>query len=255
MASVTYIRETLLPSIPPCTYILLSHILNLMHEISLRSTSNRMDAHNLSIVLSPNLVKGSNPLHDVSMCAVLPTSSRPAAPTGTSVPPSATLGSLMKLCIERYFEIFDEVPDRSEAVAVGPSFQSSEQASTYDDESIDDGMLVMPIGPGGGGSGSGGGGGARYAHSDVNRTRTRNGSVGHPVRSRSIISIDSGAGGNSKTVGKKGTITLGRGDTVRKSSGSAVEAIGITAEGFFTSPSKKAPPPPVPPRLRNKDIA
>jgi Rho GTPase-activating protein 1 len=87
-----------------------------------------------------------------------------------------SLGQIIKLCIERYYEIFDEMYDRAEAVPVsrsvlgvggapfaattstdndlaGRSSSSSGNASEVeveedDDEGeIDDGMLVMPIGP------------------------------------------------------------------------------------------------------------
>ncbi|TFY55500.1 hypothetical protein EVJ58_g8213, partial [Rhodofomes roseus] len=58
ISSVIYIRETLMPELPHCSYILLATILQLMHEVSLRSATNRMDAHNLALVITPNLVSG-----------------------------------------------------------------------------------------------------------------------------------------------------------------------------------------------------
>ncbi|KAJ3903086.1 hypothetical protein F5879DRAFT_961223 [Lentinula edodes] len=143
MTSVMYIRDVLLSEIPPCTYILLSHVLHLMHDISLRSASNRMDAHNLSVVLCPNLVSGSSPIRDVQMCAVpggpalfeqqeqqqqpssLPSSSSiPSLSISNKATASAegktTLGAIIKLCIQRYYEVFDEVVDPSEAIVAHP---------------------------------------------------------------------------------------------------------------------------------------
>ncbi|KAG9315980.1 Rho GTPase activation protein [Chiua virens] len=61
MGAVTYIRDTLLPQLMPSTFFT---------EVSLHSSSNRMDAHNLAIVICPNLVKSSNPMRDVMMCIV-----------------------------------------------------------------------------------------------------------------------------------------------------------------------------------------
>ncbi|THU99801.1 RhoGAP-domain-containing protein [Dendrothele bispora CBS 962.96] len=142
--AVRYVREVILPELPPCVYILLSHILHLMHEVSLRSASNRMDAHNLAVVLTPNLVKGSNPVRDVQMC-VIPASTGPTTAmnlfprSGSSSNPSSplsssphtpstpaaisenrtTLGMVIKLCIQRYYEVFDEFLDRGEIVGVG----------------------------------------------------------------------------------------------------------------------------------------
>ncbi|KAG9315979.1 hypothetical protein JVU11DRAFT_3637 [Chiua virens] len=134
-----------------------------------------------------------------------------------------------------------------------------------DEDSIDDAMLVMPIGPGG------------NAGSSWNREgRTLNpamascpGSAATPAfpyqprqrktpspavgvrsvindpnfatrsRARSTLSIEKI--GNGVGTGR-GSISIGRG-TLRKASGSGVEAMGITAGGFFTPP---ASPPPLP---------
>lgn len=151
MASVQYIRELILPELVPCAYILLSQILreyclecgtncishyqnkDLLHDVSLRSASNKMDATNLAIVICPNLVKGSNPMRDVMMCGVSmgsgassSTSTDSLANSGMTNSPSlshsdtagiTTLGMVVTLCIRRYYEVFDEVVDRSEAVA------------------------------------------------------------------------------------------------------------------------------------------
>lgn len=105
-----------------------------MHEVSLRSASNRMDAHNLAVVLCPNLVSGSNPIRDVIMCSVpggptlypgqqapsssFTSSSNPNSPSSPSnkAAPETTLGAIIKHCIQRYYEVFDEVVDRSEPV-------------------------------------------------------------------------------------------------------------------------------------------
>ncbi|KAG6887538.1 hypothetical protein C0995_014546 [Termitomyces sp. Mi166 len=277
---VAYIRETILPVIPPCAYILLGQILYLMHEVSLRAASNRMDAHNLAIVLCPNLVKGSNPMRDVTMCSVASVASTSATSSpDPSFSPSATLGIVIRICIERYYEVFDEVLDRSEAVPPPRSFQDSDRseasaspAPAHDDESIDDAMLVMPIGPSGSragppsawatasGNGNEGykpqhrsnlsGGSARSAHGEGRSSSSfigggeNNNVFSTASRSKSMMNIENGSG----TVGgRRGSITLGRG-TMRKSSGAGVEAIGITAEGFFSPPGNA---PPVPPKEGN----
>ncbi|KAJ6487245.1 CDC42 rho GTPase-activating protein [Mycena vitilis] len=296
LASIAYIRDVLLPQLPPCVYILLSHVLHLMHDVSLRAASNRMDAHNLAVVLCPNLVASkTNPARDVMMCSV---PGGPAlftrAPSERSNPAAlaegkTTLGTVVKLCIQRYFEVFDEVRDRTEALpprrAPGESSSSSSASSTSDfrsssprrmsvrsqndDEDIDDAMLVMPIGMDhhhhGNGSGSGQNGsgppsawGAAAAGNGNGtfRPRHRNtlsgaaSTAGHGTRSvmsgaggaygssrtRSLVSVEKGSiGAAPGTVGRKGSIAIGRG-TTRKASGAAVEAVGITASGFFSAP-------------------
>lgn len=135
-----------------------------MHEVSLHSTLNRMDAHNLTIVLGPNLIKSSNPIRDVQMCAVQGAQSLKADGT----PMDTTFGTVLRLCIHRYYECFEELPDRTEAVAPVTDSSLDESASSsslsssvvltdgsefqigddHDDEDdMDDAVLVMPIGP------------------------------------------------------------------------------------------------------------
>jgi Rho GTPase-activating protein 1 len=246
-----------------------------------------MDAHNLALVLCPNLISGNHALRDVSMCMIPsgPVQHESMRPTpSASSEGKTTLGTVIKVCIQRYYEIFDEVRDRSEAVpprnsSTGQGPASSEVSSnsgslqqgrgghTDDDEDIDDAMLVMPIGPNpnaglaphvGTSSSppSAWGTASTYKprHRDTAATRVRsmhtmsgenengrgdgNGTNGHVYasmgKSKSMISIEKGRAVG--TTGRKGSISVGRG-TTRKSSGAGVEAISITAEGFFSAPS------------------
>ena len=264
-----------------------------MHDVSLRSSTNLMGAHNLAIVLCPNLVSGASPARDIVICSL------PGGPTlhpdlsNTSPPPTqghTTLGMIVKLCIQRYYEIFDEVQDRTEARPparlfadddVGSSDSSSRRVNGAnlgtaakrlsalsrgssnrdsrgfdDDESIDDTMLVMPVssmpnappsawgptaGPGAARARprSLSGGGGSQGFSSLRSSNALNNPAGaagaeQPQRSRSTIGIEKAGG----TIRGKGTISIGRG-TVRKATGAGVEAIGVTASGFFS--------PPVPP--------
>lgn len=310
MSSVQYIRETLLPELTPCSAILLSHVLrmhpfctistnamtyirfaDLLHEVSLRVATNKMDSHNLAVVICPNLVKGSNTMKDVMICAIpngatLHPSATPSIPASSADEGKATLGQVIKLCIERYYEIFDEAVDRSEARQSSPRPVSSDRSPqrrspspSYhshpvrnrdsiidDDEDIDDAMLVMPIGPSGSGSRANNGaappsawnGPAKNAtkHRESNSkdfeaarsvftasSSTVSNGFGTVGRSKSMISIEKGSSGTSR----KGSIAIGRG-TTRKSSGSGVEAVGITASGFFSPPSSVPRVPSPPPR-------
>ncbi|KAH7923341.1 hypothetical protein BV22DRAFT_1036424 [Leucogyrophana mollusca] len=319
LTSVGYIRDTLLPQLMPCAYVLLSHVLHLMHQVSLHAATNRMDAHNLALVLCPNLVSSPNPMKDVLMCGIpggpsftndasssmtsstLTTSSAAASSTTAVSSPSlssstssteakTTLGAVIKLCIQRYYEIFDEVRDPAEAVqrsVRSPSPPSSSASSSSgpkqprplslngDDDDIDDAMLVMPIGPSttggpssmatsertinlGGGSGggisyqprqrkgpvnaSGSGGGVRSVNTDTINGNGGGYSYASRSRARSTISIE--GGGNGGGFGR-GSISIGKG-TMRKSSGAAVEAVGVTAGGFFSPPGTAPPVPPLP---------
>ena len=249
-----------------------------------------MDAHNLALVLTPNLAKSLNFKKDLEMCSVPITPGIAAQFYGqTAKSSSATLGLVIKICVSRYYEIFDEVVDRTEAVppelssssftvvdwneplsASAMSFSSDISGTQVDgdDESIDDQMLVMPLGPtspGTPGSRTDGlsppsawsstttiptsykprqraKGSNQSLHTSGSGTgRNMQGTVG---KAKSMISIEKGKVGSGPG-GKKGSISIGRG-TTRKGTGSGVEAVGITANGFFTPDSA----PPVPPGRR-----
>ena len=268
----------------------LTFFLELAHEVSIRSAYNRMDAHNLALVLTPNLAKSSNFRRDFEMCAVPNGPALLAQSNGqTARPSSATLGLVIKICVSHYYEIFDEVIDRTEAIppqllsssftvidpnepisATASSF-SSDISGTQDDESIDDQMLVMPLGPTSPGTHNGRTNGlsppsawsspgttptsykprrrptlSKDSNRSLHTTGAMNTSVGGNLqgtvgKAKSMINIEKGTVGG-RPGGTKGSISVGRGPT-RKGTGSGVEAIGITASGFF-APPESAPPLP-----------
>ena len=145
-----------------------------------------------------------------------------------------------------------------------------------DDESIDDQMLVMPVGltPQGPSNTRTSGPAPPSAWSSQTtppisykhrqrtalskrsnqslRTTSGAGSTGvggnlqgTVGKAKSTISIEKRTIGGGPG-GRKGSISIGRG-TTSKGTGSGVEAIGITANGFFMPPESS---PPVPPRRR-----
>ena len=276
----------------------------LLHEVSLRSDMNRMDAHNLAIVITPNLVASGNPLKDVQICAV-EGSPEPLSPAerssshlrGAGEAPKqggkTTLGTVIKLCIHRYFEVFDEMADRAEAIDDGPftlgeledaeavpsssssasmsalntsqtSFASKRLSQLTDDGSLDDTMLVMPLGPGGIPSPtnrqfspdvSAGASKIRSwppkgAVRSVNSGETQN---AHETlkgpRARSLLAPASENSDSIPYHTRKNGIPASKSanGTLRKSSGAAVSAHSVTASGFFTSPNSSQPVPPLPP--------
>ena len=248
----------------------MTSIVGLMHDVSLRSSINRMDAHNLAVVLCPNLVKGQNLAKDVMMCAVSAGASVPRfASTQVQSPEGGrmTLGMTVKLCIERYYEVFDEVQDVAEALTTADRDESVTSTSldgtspfVEDEEEIDDAMLVMSIGPSHGRNGSLGGGEPGFRNgTDPNanagykvRDRpnmTRNGiangngkgfAYATLSKAKSVIGIEKGNGGDEVN-GRRGSISVGgRGRRNSKGVGSGVEALGVTAAGFF-APSGERP--------------
>lgn len=270
------------------------HLSVLLHEISLRSDVNRMDARNLAIVLTPNLVASSNPLKDVQICAV-EGSPEPLSPASRSSPPSppiaeagkrggkSSLGTIIRICIHRYFEVFDEISDRTEAADLtfdsggldgtsdtlsgSTSLDANKRLSLLrDDDSLDDTMLVMPLGPNGipsstakqfsdsasnmvkprawppkGGARSVTSGDGRSAPATLNKARTRSlfASTADDALTSSSTSDLTGKNGFPSSVSANGTL--------RKSSGAPVAAHNVTASGFFTPPESAPPVPPLPP--------
>lgn len=120
--TIDYLRTKLLPAIqPPCSGILLSYVLEMLHRVAQHSDVNKMDAANLATVIAPNLVSSGNAMRDVLICKVegIGSMASPHAPQSAeftharkaSLPssgPATTLGSILRFCIERYYEIFDE---------------------------------------------------------------------------------------------------------------------------------------------------
>ncbi|KAF8328209.1 uncharacterized protein EI90DRAFT_3146228 [Cantharellus anzutake] len=163
----------------PATLTVLSEVLHLLHEISLRSSTNRMDAFNLATTFSPNLLSGSNVIQDMQMCSIpgasafsFPSSKPTLVSEGDAK--SSTLGMVIRICIDHYFDIFEEHADRSVANAMRPAISESSElndrfinspltpptsrssaspsnrrsaANDDDDEDPDEAILVMPLGP------------------------------------------------------------------------------------------------------------
>ena len=252
---------------------------DLLHDVSLRSASNKMDALNLAIVICPNLLKGSNQARDVTMVSVPGTPAffdRPSSNDGDGKNPQgerqATLGMIIALCIRRYYEVFDEVVDPSEASpswralhgnvpyfsASGspeqPMYVLSNEGEEEEDlepsassNSVSSSTLSPP---------------KRHkstlssgSNSDINPTTrsmqtlisetngsNRTGDVQYPTygKAKSTISIENGGAPSNESGTTKGSISIGRG-TTRKGSGASVEAVGVTAGGFFSAPDDDTP--------------
>lgn len=129
LETIDYLRTRLLPSIEPaCSGMLLSYVLELLHKVSQHQETNKMDAANLATVIAPNLVSSGNAMKDVLMCRVeglasmasgTPSASVQSSPRGSptmrklcisdTAQGGTTLGSILRFCIERYYEIFDEM--------------------------------------------------------------------------------------------------------------------------------------------------
>ena len=123
--TIEYLRTRLLPAIEPaCCGILLSYVLEMLHKVAQHHDTNKMDAANLATVIAPNLVSSGNAMKDMLICRVegigsmtqqppKPQHSRKASLNSTTDSVTGgnntTLGTILRFCIERYYEIFDEI--------------------------------------------------------------------------------------------------------------------------------------------------
>ncbi|PVF98450.1 Rho GTPase activation protein, partial [Serendipita vermifera] len=115
--AISYIREKILAELEGNKQVLLNVALHLLHDVSVRSSVNLMDAYNLAIVFTPNLVSNDNPLKAVQMSMPLTSQPSTGGPVSDNAAPGGTtLGTVIRFCIEHYYEIFDEIRDVSEAV-------------------------------------------------------------------------------------------------------------------------------------------
>ena len=241
-----------------------------------------MDALNLAIVICPNLVRGSNQARDVAMVCVpgtpaffdRPSSTNDENGKDTQGERPATLGMVVALCIRRYYEVFDEVEDPSEAVpawrtlhgdnvpylSASNSAQGSPEQPMYvlsnegeEEEDLDEDKLQKRVSPPAtlvGASSASSNPVSSYTlpppkrHKSTLSSGSNSDVLLHPTygKAKSAISIESGGGGVSgnESGTTKGSISIGRG-TTKKSFGAGVEAIGVTAGGFFSAPDDDAP--------------
>ncbi|OCF43759.1 hypothetical protein I317_02363 [Kwoniella heveanensis CBS 569] len=66
--SVEQINTILLPVLSSATATLLTYLIETLHQLSLHSSTTKMTPLNLSIVISPVLISGPDPIEDTIMC-------------------------------------------------------------------------------------------------------------------------------------------------------------------------------------------
>lgn len=144
---INHIRSTLLSALQPQSkVVLLAYVLELLHKTSRRAEQNRMDPSNLATVWVPNLVRSTDPMRDVAMCAVAPSGESQQA---NSKAPPATLGTILKVCIERYYEVFeydemDYEPPTYDAHSFAEALESPTPATKELDPASPDNILRSP---------------------------------------------------------------------------------------------------------------
>jgi hypothetical protein len=79
-------------SLPPCLVLILL-IEGLLRDVARDAERNLMNGYNLAVMISPNLLRGPDPMADMELCTISSTRS--------------TLASVVKHCIENYPGIYE----------------------------------------------------------------------------------------------------------------------------------------------------
>ncbi|WVF66294.1 hypothetical protein IAT40_001034 [Kwoniella sp. CBS 6097] len=113
------INNILLPSLPPSSITLLSFLAHTLHQLSLHSSTTRMTALTLSIVISPVLISGPDPIEDTIMCLEpdkpLPAGLKEMAKTKGLTEGGGTLVGLLDIWIKNW----PSVSSRSAELEIG----------------------------------------------------------------------------------------------------------------------------------------
>ncbi|KAG0206781.1 hypothetical protein BGX28_001854 [Mortierella sp. GBA30] len=97
---VEFIKTEIINQVTHNNLILMMEIFNLLKMVGDRHESNKMTAHNLALVMTPNMVRHEDVMQEIAMSTV-GDRERDSAMDGT-----LTLGTVVKIMIENYEEVF-----------------------------------------------------------------------------------------------------------------------------------------------------
>ncbi|KAI1320971.1 hypothetical protein EDD11_009294 [Mortierella claussenii] len=118
MTTIEFIRKEVVGSLTQNHLVLMMEVFRLLKMVADRHESNKMNSHNLAVVITPNLVRHENVIQEIAFSAV---SNRekdsvlewPSEKSGAndddgsqSGAPVLTLGTIVKLMIENYNSVF-----------------------------------------------------------------------------------------------------------------------------------------------------
>lgn len=111
-AAIAYIQHSIIPALgSDKRRALYTCIVQCLRDVARESRINRMDAVNLSIVVTPNMIRTEDVAADVAMCAVPTATTHGDGDTSIGellphLPKQATLGVVVMLCIAYFDDIF-----------------------------------------------------------------------------------------------------------------------------------------------------
>ncbi|KAF9978277.1 hypothetical protein BGZ73_003084 [Actinomortierella ambigua] len=99
---VAYLREDVLGALSHNQLVVVMEVFNLLRTVADNQESNKMTAHNLALVMSPNMVRHEDVLQEIALSTV---SAR--VPTrDTTVEGPITVGTIVRALIEFYDDVF-----------------------------------------------------------------------------------------------------------------------------------------------------
>ena len=116
VGDATAIRERILPALTDGGRELLRSVFQVLHDLSLRSEANKMDAANLAICVTPVLLRSDDVAQDAKQCGGLRSmGGRPEEGSGS------TVATVTRTLIERFYDVFAHSPVSTPSLTSSPS--------------------------------------------------------------------------------------------------------------------------------------
>ena len=112
------VRERILPALLEGERELLRSVFQVLHDPSLRSEANKMDAGNLAVCLTPVLLRSADVARDARQCVVVGMRSMGG---GHEAGSGSTVGTVVRTMIERYYDVFASSPISTPSLTSSPS--------------------------------------------------------------------------------------------------------------------------------------
>ncbi|KAG0330617.1 hypothetical protein BG004_002065 [Podila humilis] len=100
MTTLEFVRTQVIEQVPHNNLVLIMEVFRLLKMVADRHESNKMTAHNLALVMTPNMVRHEDVMQEIALSTV-GTRDKDAVVEG-----SLTLGTVIKVMIEHYEEVF-----------------------------------------------------------------------------------------------------------------------------------------------------
>ncbi|KAM0755927.1 Rho GTPase activation protein [Meredithblackwellia eburnea MCA 4105] len=128
---VKHVRNRVLPALPLHSSLLLQPIVRVLNLISLQSTTNLMDVNNLVICCCASMFGSAVSMEEEMEMSRVPGTSRGVVPGGKSMKGSNTVAGVLKVMIESYHEIFDDLDlSQIDPIIRAPLVERSTSASS-----------------------------------------------------------------------------------------------------------------------------